>query len=150
MDGKRQIFVGRKLLQVLCWCVLVAQKMSPRSCFMRLFFLTPVGSAPPNAKWSVKFITTMGNWTGRSRDVLFINGWFRSPRSSWVQRLQAALCPSQFTDVLELQTSCFEDVWKKLKERAKWDTLPETNIAPKNRWLEYYFPIGEAFFQGLC
>ena len=27
-------------------------------------------------------------------------------------------------------------------------TLPETNIAPKNGWLEYYFPIGEAYFQG--
>ncbi len=27
-------------------------------------------------------------------------------------------------------------------------TLPETNIAPKNGWLEYYFPIGEAHFQG--
>jgi len=25
-------------------------------------------------------------------------------------------------------------------------TLPETNIAPKNGWLEY-FPIGEAYFQ---
>ena len=30
------------------------------------------------------------------------------------------------------------------------NTLPETNIAPKNGWLEYYFPIGEAYFQGLC
>ena len=29
-------------------------------------------------------------------------------------------------------------------------TLPETNIAPKNGWLEYHFPIGEAYFQGLC
>ena len=29
-------------------------------------------------------------------------------------------------------------------------TLPETNIAPKNWWLEYYFPIGEAYFQGPC
>ena len=28
-------------------------------------------------------------------------------------------------------------------------TLPETNIAPKNGWLEYYFPIGKAYFQGL-
>ncbi len=27
--------------------------------------------------------------------------------------------------------------------------MPETNIAPKNGWLEYYFPIGEAYFQGL-
>ena len=29
-------------------------------------------------------------------------------------------------------------------------TLPETNIAPKNGWLEYHFPIGEAYFQGPC
>ena len=29
-------------------------------------------------------------------------------------------------------------------------TLPETNIAPENGWLEYYFPIGDAYFQGLC
>ena len=28
-------------------------------------------------------------------------------------------------------------------------TLPETNIAPENGWLEYYFPIGKAHFQGL-
>ena len=29
-------------------------------------------------------------------------------------------------------------------------TLPETNIAPENGWLEYYFPIGvPAYFQGL-
>ena len=27
-------------------------------------------------------------------------------------------------------------------------TLPETNIfAPENAWLEYYFPIGEAYFE---
>ena len=26
-------------------------------------------------------------------------------------------------------------------------THPETNIAPENGWLEYYFPIGEADFQ---
>ena len=25
---------------------------------------------------------------------------------------------------------------------------PETNISPENGWLEYYFPIGEANFQG--
>ncbi len=25
--------------------------------------------------------------------------------------------------------------------------LPETNIAPENGWLEYYFPIGIAYFQ---
>ncbi len=32
---------------------------------------------------------------------------------------------------------------------VKYTTLPETNIAPENGWLEYYFPIGEAYFQGL-
>ena len=37
------------------------------------------------------------------------------------------------------------------KEKLKaTDTLPETNIAPENGWLEYCFPIGEAYFQGLC
>ena len=29
-------------------------------------------------------------------------------------------------------------------------TLPETNIAPENGWLEDYFPFGMACFQGLC
>ena len=32
-------------------------------------------------------------------------------------------------------------------EEDLWITLPQTNIAPKNGWLEYYFPIGEAYFQ---
>ncbi len=27
-------------------------------------------------------------------------------------------------------------------------TLPETNIGPENGWLEYYFPIGEAYYHG--
>ena len=26
-------------------------------------------------------------------------------------------------------------------------TLPETNIAPENGWLEDYFPFGKAYFQ---
>ena len=29
-------------------------------------------------------------------------------------------------------------------------TLPETNIAPENGWLEYYFPFGMAYFQVPC
>ena len=33
------------------------------------------------------------------------------------------------------------------EEKILADTLPEINIAPKNGWLEYYFPIGEAYFQ---
>ena len=28
-------------------------------------------------------------------------------------------------------------------------TLPETNIAPENGWLEDYFPFWKAYFQGL-
>ena len=28
--------------------------------------------------------------------------------------------------------------------------LPETYIAPENGWLGDYFPIGKAYFQGLC
>ena len=42
------------------------------------------------------------------------------------------------------------------KVRLKWwldgdlsqkTTLPETNIAPENGWLEYYFPFGMGYFQ---
>ena len=29
-------------------------------------------------------------------------------------------------------------------------SLPETNIAPENGWLEDYFPFGMAHFQVLC
>ena len=29
-------------------------------------------------------------------------------------------------------------------------TLPETNIAPENGWLEDVFPSGKAYFQVLC
>ena len=29
-------------------------------------------------------------------------------------------------------------------------TLPETNMAPENGWLEYYLPFGMAYFQVLC
>ena len=41
------------------------------------------------------------------------------------------------------------------KKCAKWPhvdayTLPETNIAPENGWLEDYFPFGMAYFQGIC
>ena len=45
--------------------------------------------------------------------------------------------------------------WKESHETEKMDTwsattLPETNIAPENGWLEDYFPFGEAYFQVLC
>ena len=32
----------------------------------------------------------------------------------------------------------------------KMITLPLTNIAPENGWLEDYFPFGKAYFQVLC
>ena len=48
---------------------------------------------------------------------------------------------------LALQRRCLDD--KTSFSNGTVITLPETNIAPKNGWLEYYFPIGEAYFQGL-
>ena len=39
---------------------------------------------------------------------------------------------------------------KKQSSRNVVVTLPETNIAPENGWLEYYFPFGMANFQVLC
>ena len=53
------------------------------------------------------------------------------------------------------KTSGEAELWHRLSRLMvliiAWnDTLPETNIAPKNGWLESYFPIGEAYFQGLC
>ncbi len=50
-----------------------------------------------------------------------------------------------------------ENGWMQVIHMTMWKgyilfpegTLPGTNIAPKNGWLEYYFPIGEAYFQGL-
>ena len=43
-----------------------------------------------------------------------------------------------------------EGRWEGLNDsKPRSVTLPETDIAPENGWLEYYFPIGEAYFQGL-
>ena len=36
------------------------------------------------------------------------------------------------------------------KVKKKVSTLPETNIAPENGWLDYQFPFGMTYFQGLC
>ena len=33
-------------------------------------------------------------------------------------------------------------------EICSTNTLPETNIAPENGWLEDYFPFGKRYFQG--
>ncbi len=60
--------------------------------------------------------------------------------------------------------SCDPDLWEKwfpiwrTDMKVQWvgttnsyNTFPETNIfAPENGWLEDYFPIGMAYFQGLC
>ena len=40
-------------------------------------------------------------------------------------------------------TSLGEHSWSSLSVII----LPETNVAPKNGWLEMYFPIGEVYFQ---
>ena len=35
-------------------------------------------------------------------------------------------------------------------QNQKLGTLPETNMAPENGWLEDYFPVGMTYFQGSC
>ena len=47
--------------------------------------------------------------------------------------------------IQELGLEDLKDISRSLKP-----TLPETNIAPTNGWLEYKFPFGMAYFQGLC
>ena len=42
------------------------------------------------------------------------------------------------------------DTARKIMGLLEKGTLPETNIAPENGWLESYFPIGMAYFQVLC
>ncbi len=36
------------------------------------------------------------------------------------------------------------------RKQNREHNLPETIIAPENGWLEYYFPIGEVYFQRIC
>ncbi len=38
--------------------------------------------------------------------------------------------------------------WLDSSQDLRMVTLPETNIAPENGWLEDYFPIGEAYVSG--
>ena len=42
--------------------------------------------------------------------------------------------------------SCLQES-RSLPRSFSNNTLPETNIAPENGWLEYYFPFGMAYFQ---
>ena len=51
-------------------------------------------------------------------------------------------------NTFSIGTLLLESVQNMLKEHEA-ATLPKFNIAPENGWLEYYFPIGEAYFQGL-
>ena len=45
-------------------------------------------------------------------------------------------------------------LWRSLgddgDEKKMLLTLPETDIAPENGWLEYSFPFGIAHFDGTC
>ena len=40
--------------------------------------------------------------------------------------------------------------WVNINMAGGLSTLPETKMAPENWWLEDVFPIGNAYFQGLC
>ena len=46
----------------------------------------------------------------------------------------------------------WEARWSACREASKNEksTLPETDMAPENQWLEDEFPFGKAYFQGLC
>ena len=56
---------------------------------------------------------------------------FIYPRYAWVD---------DFPEIL------FGGIWTISLE----GTLPKTNIAPENGWLEYKFSSGMVYFQGLC
>ena len=56
--------------------------------------------------------------------------------------------PWSFQTLLEMEIILAGD-WVSSSELGLGITLPETNIAPENGWLEYYFPIGEAYFRGI-
>ena len=61
------------------------------------------------------------------------------------KKVPSCLTPNNpLTKVAEF-SRCFST-----SSRKQRNTLPETNIAPKNGWLEYLFPLGMAYFQGLC
>ena len=75
----------------------------------------------------------------------------------WIRSLEENLLENRQIEALDhVPLHLFVDnasggsLFAKKKTRPKWCTLPETNIAPENGWLEYYFPIGKAYFQGLC
>ena len=38
----------------------------------------------------------------------------------------------------------------RIAQQEMLSTLPETNIAPENGWLEYEFPFGMVYFRLLC
>ncbi len=48
---------------------------------------------------------------------------------------------------VDLGRNNLNEIPKKAKGRS---TLPKTNVAPENGWLEDVFPIGKTYFQGLC
>ena len=89
----------------------------------------------PNLTFSIIFPPAPGYQQSHIHDIVSV-AWALWPR----QRVFSVARPESRYSWQHLR--CFP--WF-----LKWHTLPETNIAPKNGWLEYYFPIGEAYFQGL-
>ena len=69
-------------------------------------------------------------FSGWNQLQLFLR-WWKSSAACW-----ASWCFS-------LNSNCW---WHKSLQ----NTLPETNIAPENGWLEYEFRFGKAYFLGLC
>ena len=70
------------------------------------------------------------------------SGFFRGP-------FVRGSCGSDFLESCHSGEVKYEAVLAKIIQNHILDfTLPETNIAPENGWLVYYFPIGIVYFQG--
>ena len=78
--------------------------------------------------------------------------WGTCPRISWSYCVDAPLCLSvswvQIQKILTEKQRNRPTIFFSTQIQL---TLPETNVAPENGWLEYYFPIGfRPIFRGVC
>ena len=73
------------------------------------------------------------------------------PKRSWLTAPKSMVRDFNRVVIMTFLAHCIMKVRELVVEitNQSLNTLPKTNIAPTNGWLEYYFPIGEAYFQGL-
>ena len=132
-----------------------ASKASRRSSLWRVGGRDEVwamGSALTGWWFQTFFIFTphLGKWSNFTN--IFQLVWNHQPVKVFlVQRINSATARTHtHTHIQWIVIFSPVKIWFCLGgiHRKCWLTLPETNIAPKNGWLEYYFPIGEAYFRG--